>query len=255
MLISCHACHPSLCNDNLSGIAVATWLGKHLKNRARRLSYRIIFIPGTIGAITWLAKNEAHVKKIKHGLVVTGVGDGGHVTYKRSRRGNAEIDKAFEYVLKNSGDKFDMIDFSPYGYDERQYCSPGFNLPMGCLMRTPFGQYPEYHTSADNLDFVKPVSLEDSLKKCVEVVEILESNATFKNTNPKCEPQLGKRGIYEAMGAPGTRQELQLAMLWTLNLSDSEHSLLDVAKRSKISFQTVVAAAKLLHEHQLLTKV
>src|SRR4026207_1013362 len=150
VLISCHVCHPSLCNDNLSGIAVATFLALNLAEQDRRYSYRFLFIPGTIGSITWLATHEQVIPRIKHGFVLTGVGDAGPFTYKRSRRGDAEVDHVMAQVRKQAGEPYKLIDFFPYGYDERQYCSPGFNLPVGCLMRTPHGEYPEYHTPADS---------------------------------------------------------------------------------------------------------
>ncbi|NJO94500.1 MAG: DUF4910 domain-containing protein, partial [Hydrococcus sp. RM1_1_31] len=188
ILFSCHSCHPSLCNDNLSGMVLATFLAQQLSLRSRRYSYRFLFIPGTIGSITWLSLNESRVDRIKHGLVVAGVGDGGKLTYKKSRRGDAEIDKAVAHVLKYSGQDYAIEDFSPYGYDERQYCSPGFNLPIGSLTRTPFSRYPEYHTSADNLDFVRADSLEDALEKYLAIVDVLENNQKYLNTNPKCEP-------------------------------------------------------------------
>src|SRR6185436_2237962 len=145
VLLSCHSCHPSLANDNLAGMAVATYLARRLAERPRKLSYRFLFIPGTIGSITWLAKNRARVGRIKHGLVLSCLGDRGSLTYKRSRRGNALIDRAASHVLRHSGDHT-LLDFVPYGYDERQYCSPGFDLAVGCLTRTPNGKYPEYHT-------------------------------------------------------------------------------------------------------------
>ena len=131
VLFSTHVCHPSLANDNLSGIALAIMLARHLNEMPRRYSYRFLFIPGTIGAITWLALNEEKTDKIRHGLVITGVGDSGKITYKKSRQGNAEIDRAAYHVLKHSGKTHQILDFHPYGYDERQYCSPGFNLPVG----------------------------------------------------------------------------------------------------------------------------
>jgi aminopeptidase-like protein len=252
VLISCHACHPSLCNDNLSGVALATFLAQHLGPVSRRYSYRFLFIPGTIGSITWLTLNEASVSRIKHGLVVTGVGDSGKATYKRSRRGNAEIDKAVEYVLKHSGNDYEIEDFFPYGYDERQYCSPGFNLPVGCLMRTPHGRYPEYHTSADNLDFVQPEYLGDSFSKYLAVLNILENNRRYLNKNPKCEPQLGKRGLYGAIGGRSDEKTSQLAMLWVLNLSDGQHTLLDIADRSGLEFDLILNAAEVLRAHDLL---
>ena len=140
VLISTHICHPSLCNDNLSGIALSAILGEHLSKVSLKYSYRFLFIPGTIGSITWLSLNKKSASKIKHGLVVACVGDSGNFTYKKTRIGSAEIDKVVTYALKNSAKDFNVIDFFPYGYDERQYCSPGFNLPVGCLMRTPHGR-------------------------------------------------------------------------------------------------------------------
>jgi aminopeptidase-like protein len=253
VLISCHVCHPSLCNDNLSGIAVTSHLVAHIADMPqRRYSYRFLFIPGTIGSITWLARNETHTGRIKHGLVVTCVGDGGPFTYKKSRRGDAEIDRAVAHVLKTTGRPYTIQDFFPYGYDERQYCSPGFDLPVGCLMRSPHGSFPEYHTSADNLDFVRADSLEESLRYYQQVVEVLEQNRTYRSLNPKCEPQLGKRGLYAAIGGDKDSAKRQLAMLWVLNLSDGTHSLLDIAERSGTSFTDVHGAADALLRSGLL---
>jgi aminopeptidase-like protein len=226
-------------------------LFKYLRRKNRRYSYRFLFIPGTIGSITWLALNEARVSSIKHGIVVAGVGDKGGFTYKRSRRGDAEIDRVFSYVLRSSSDDSNIIDFHPYGYDERQFCSPGFNLSVGCIMRTPFGQYPEYHTSADNIEFISRQGLSDSFAKCVSALEILESNKAYVNQNPKCEPQLGKRGLYHAIGG-GAGQINQLALLWVLNLSDGQHTLLDIAGRSGLDFQSLRSAADALFAHDLL---
>ncbi len=158
VLISCHACHPSLANDNLSGITVATWLASFLSRRKHHYSYRFLFLPGTIGAIAWLALHRETASRIRHGLVLTCIGDAGGFHYKKSRRGDAEIDRAAAHVLQHSGEAHEILDFSPYGYDERQYCSPGFNLAVGCLMRSVWGQFPEYHTSADNLEFIQPAS-------------------------------------------------------------------------------------------------
>lgn len=252
VLISCHACHPSLCNDNLSGIALATYLAKYLSQRPHHYSYRFVFIPGTIGSITWLSLSEANVDRIKHGLVVTGVGDAGSITYKKSRRGDAEIDQAMINVLKYSQAPHQIIDFYPFGYDERQYCSPGFNLPVGCFMRSQHGHYSEYHTSADNLDFVKPESLADSLAKCLEVLAVLENNAYYLNLSPKCEPQLGKRGLYRAIGGASDEKMSEMAMLWVLNFSDGQHSLLDISNRAGLSFEVIKNAANLLLQHDML---
>jgi len=252
VLISCHVCHPSLCNDNLSGIALSTLLAERLASRSCRYSYRFLFVPGTIGAITWLSQNEGAVERIRHGLVVTGVGDAGRITYKKSRRGDAEIDRAARHVLGRSGDDFEIREFSPYGYDERQFCSPGFDLPVGCLMRTPHGSYPQYHTSGDDLRFVHPSRLADSLAKCLQIFEVLEGNRTYVSQNPKCEPQLGRRGLYRAVGGQADPGQAEMAMLWVLNLSDGRHTLLDIAERSALPFSVVKRAADILGEHALL---
>jgi aminopeptidase-like protein len=257
VLISCHSCHPSLCNDNLSGISVAVFLAQQLSQLPRRYSYRFLFIPGTIGSVTWLCQNEAQVTNIKHGLVLTCVGDAGKFTYKKSRRGNADIDNISEYVLSNSGKEYEIIDFFPYGYDERQYCSPGFNLAVGCFMRSPHGSFPEYHTSADNLDFVQPEYVADTYTQCLTILQILENNKTYLNQNPKCEPRLGKRGLYRAIGGQAEEALNELAILWVLNLADGEHTLLDMAQRSGMAFDVINKAAIALLKHDLLkeTKV
>ncbi|MDP1991657.1 MAG: DUF4910 domain-containing protein [Syntrophales bacterium] len=252
ILLSCHACHPSLCNDNLSSIALITFLAKHLSTRPRRYSYRILFIPGTIGSITWLCLNEMKVHRIKHGLVAACTGDPGKTTYKKSRQGDAEIDRAVAHVLKHSGNEYEIIDFFPYGYDERQYNSPGFNLPVGCLMRTPHGRYPEYHTSADNLAFVRPDCMADSFRKYLSVLQVLENNRTYLNLNPKCEPQLGKRGLYRLMSGDRETGFDQMSLLWVLNLSDGRHTLLDIAERSGYAFNTIQNATTALLQKNLV---
>lgn len=254
ILLSCHACHPSLCNDNVSGMVLVTLLGKYLSSLNSYYSIRIIIIPATIGAITWLAMNEGNVTKIKHGLVVACVGDPGKSTYKRSRIGNAEIDRAVEHVLKHSGDEYHVRDFSPYGYDERQYCSPGFNLPVGSLQRTPHSRYPEYHTSADNCDFVRPEYLYDSFMKYLSVIEVLENNRAYLNTNPKCEPQLGKRGLYGSVGGQSDKIIDQMAILWVLNYSDGTHTLLDIAEKADMDFCLISDAANALIEKRLIVE-
>lgn len=250
-LISCHACHPSLANDNLSGITVATHLAQLLRGRDLRYSYRFLFIPGTIGAITWLARNRKAAARTRHGLVLTGIGDKGRFHYKKSRQGNAEIDRAAAHVLAHSTDASEVLDFSPYGYDERQYCSPGFNLAVGCLMRSVWGSFPEYHTSADNLDFIHPQQLAESLQVCTSILDVLENNRTYRNLNPYCEPQLGKRNLYRSTGGESIGSEIN-ARLWVLNLSDGEHSLLDIAMRSGLPFGTIHNASRLLFEAGLL---
>jgi aminopeptidase-like protein len=252
ILISAHCCHPSLCNDNLSGVAVATFLAQVLNSMARRYTYRFLFIPGTIGSITWLSRNEDIVPRIKHGLVLACVGDRGAFSFKKTRRGNTEIDRAVLHLLSHYGKPYNVRDFSPFGYDERQYCSPAFNLPVGCLNRTQHGKFPEYHTSADNLDFIAPEALDDTYKCCLEILDLLEHNRKYQNLNPKCEPQLGKRGLYREMGGYPDSETRELAMLWILNLSDGENSLLDIAERSGLKFAAISQAASVLLQHGLL---
>ncbi len=253
VLISCHVCHPSLCNDNLSGIVLATKLADLLSASPLRNSYRFLFIPGTIGAITWLKLNESRVSKIRHGIVLTCVGDPGPITYKKSRRGDAEVDRAFAHVLAERGGEHEVRAFVPYGYDERQYCSPGFNLPVGCLMRTPHGEFPEYHTSADDPDFVRPAALADSLSTCLEVFNVLEHNRVLINLKPNGEPRLGTRGLLTDSAAAGP-QELYMAYLWVLNLSDGNNDLLAISNRSGIDFRIIVQAAEALLKTDLLAE-
>jgi aminopeptidase-like protein len=252
VLISTHICHPSLCNDNLSGVALAAKLADSLRPMSLRYSYRFLFIPATIGSITWLSLNREHVDRIRHGLVLTGVGDSGKTTYKKSRRGDSEIDRAACYVLKVCGEDYDVFDFVPYGYDERQYCSPAFNLSVGVLARTPHGRYAEYHTSADDLSFVHPASLANSFLKCVSILNILENNAVYINQNPWCEPQLGRRGIFRSFSERVGNPDAEMALLWVLNYSDGYHSLLDIAERSGLAFDAIRYAADVLLEQRLL---
>lgn len=252
VLISCHICHPSLCNDNLSGIVISTFLARQMSGDIKRYSYRFLFIPATIGAITWLALNEQHAAKIKHGLVAACLGDPGFFTYKKTRRGTAEIDRAVINFLRYSGREHNIVDFVPFGYDERQYCSPGFNLPVGCLMRTPHSRYPEYHTSADNLEFVSGQSLQESFQALMDISYILENNEKYLNLNPKCEPQMGKRGLYNEIGGAGPGKSGEMAMLWVLNLSDGNNDLLYISERSGLSFQVVKQVSDALLRHGLL---
>ena len=254
VLISCHVCHPSLCNDNLSGIAVASALAKRLSSMDLRYSYRFLFIPGTIGSITWAAIRRSHLNKIKHGFVLTCVGDRGSPSYKASRRGDAEIDRAWTYVLKQSGGAFDILPFSPFGYDERQYCSPGLNLPVGCFMRTPHGQFPEYHTSADDLNLVCAASLNDSLAKALTTIDVIEHNRNFLNLKPFCEPKLGDYGLYSTIGGHSAG-DFQMALFWLLNMSDGENSLLDIAARSNLPWAIIKEAVRALSEAGLLKPV
>jgi aminopeptidase-like protein len=252
VLFSTHICHPSLANDNLSGIAVATMLARYLQSFRLHYTYRFLFIPGTIGSLTWLAHNEDRVRQIAHGLVLSCLGDAGGMTYKQSRRGDAPIDRIVAHVLRQDEVPHRITSFVPYGYDERQYCSPGFDLPVGCLMRTPNGEYPEYHSAADNLSLLRPESLSHSLAVLRRIVAVIEGDALYRSSNPKGEPQLGRRGLYAAVGGQRAASSHQLALLWVLNLADGHHSLLEMAERAGLPFPAIRAAADALIAAELL---
>lgn len=185
-------------------------------------------------------------------MVATCVGDVGGLTYKKTRDGNHIIDKVVEKVLLDSGKKYNIVDFFPYGSDERQFCSPGFNLPIGSLMRTLYGKFPEYHTSADNLSFISASKLKDSLEKYKEIIYVLENNKRYLNVNPQCEPQLGKRGLYRMLGSQKSDDLNEIAMLWILNMSDGHNTLLDIACRSGLSFRQIKSTSDILKDKQLL---
>ncbi len=255
LLISTHTCHPSLANDNLSGLSVATRLAELLAEDARangpaRYGVRFIFIPGTIGSITWLAQNRSTLDRIASALVISGVGDGGRATFKVSRNGNGIIDRAFGRATIAHGGS--VRPYLPYGYDERQFCSPGIDIPTGCLMRTPYGEYDAYHSSADDLQLVTPAGLHDTLRICVEALNEIQRSPRFINLAPHCEPQLGRRGLYDTLGGNNEAKNLQLALLWMLSYSDGTHTLADIAGLSGIEDPVLERAAELLTSADLL---
>jgi aminopeptidase-like protein len=249
VLLTTHVCHPSLANDNLSGIAVLTELAAALATTPRRHTYRFLFVPGTIGSITWLSRNEDVASRVVAGLVLACLGDAAPLTYKRSRRGDSRIDRAAAHVVGGTAGR--IIDFVPWGWDERQFNSPGFDLPVGCLTRSLESEFPEYHSSADNLDLIHPDQLEGSLAAVREIVSVLEHDCALVNLLPKGEPQLGKRGLYRPVGGadPGLDQ---LAILWVLNQSDGDKALLEIAERSGLSFARILEASTILLDAGLL---
>jgi len=242
VLIFAHDCHPSLANDNLSGVAVAVHLAAYLRQRRTRYSYRFVFAPATIGSITWLARNQPVLHRIRHGLVLSLLGSSGPFHYKRSRRGSA-IDRAAWHALRTNFPDSRLLEFVPWGYDERQFCSPGINLPMGRLTRTPNGEFPEYHTSADNPEFLSAERLGEAWLACLRILEVLEADRTYLNLQPNGEPQLGRRGLYRMTGGHQHVPQRQLALLWILNQGDGTASLLDIAERSGIPFDLIASAA------------
>jgi aminopeptidase-like protein len=253
ILFSTYICHPSMCNDNLSGVSLLTFLAKTLIDRKTKYSYRFLFIPETIGAISWLSKNENDVHKIKYGVVATCVGDSGQLTYKKTKQGNTLLDKIVEKILVDSRDPYEIVDFFPTGSDERQFSSPGFNIPVGSLVRTLYGKFTEYHTSADNMDFMNSKSLQDSFAKYHSIIYVLENNMIYKNQNPKCEPNLGKRKLYDLIGANKELSSNSNSIFWLLNQSDGNISLLEIATKSNIPFIDIKNMADILVSHDLLT--
>jgi aminopeptidase-like protein len=253
VMFTAHLCHPSLANDNLSGLTVATEVARTLLSlESRHFTYRFLFAPGTIGSITWLSRNAEVLPRLRHGLVLTGLGGPGPLVYKRTRHGSRDIDRAAAHAVSRRGGE--VRGYSPYGYDERQFNSIGFDLPFGRLSRTPHGEYPEYHTSADNLSFVKPEELVDSYAAILELVDVLENDRTYENLSPYGEPQLGKRGIYPTMGGKSASDAV-MAMLWTLAYSDGSTSLLDIAGVADMGFPDIRAAADTLTGAALLRDV
>ncbi len=254
ILLSTYICHPSMANNELSGPLVTSFIYDKLKEKKnRRYTYRILYLPETIGSIYYLSEYGEHFKKkIAAGFVITCIGDKGNFTYKQSRRGNTLADRAAELVLKQTEKNYIVEKFFPTGSDERQYCSPGFDLPVGSLMRTRYGMYKEYHTSADNKEFISFKSMEDSVIKYLEILNVIENNFTYINKMPNCEPQLGKRGLYPTIGSQKDTAEFVNSMMWILNLSDGTNDLIEISGRSGISFKSLAYAAAGLMNNGLI---
>ena len=255
VLVFAHDCHPSLANDNLSGLAVAVHLAKFLQGQQTRYTYRFVFAPATIGSITWLATNESTLNRIRHGLVLSLLGDAGPLRYKRSRTGTHVIDRAAAHVLAGEFPGSGLLDYSPWGYDERQFCSPGINLPVGRLTRTPNGEFPEYHTSADNLEYVSGPALGQAWLACLKIFEAIEADGVYTNLSPKGEPQLGRRGLYRSTGGYYTGiPDRQMALFWMLNQSDGSASVLDIAEKSGLAVSVLAHATRDLQAVGLLSR-
>jgi aminopeptidase-like protein len=273
ILLTCYVCHPSMCNDNLSGTCLLTHLSNAMSKMKLKYSYRFLFIPETIGAIVWLSKNQNSLSNIKFGIVATCVGDRGKITFKKTKNGNSLIDKITEETLTNSKKPYKIVDFFPWGSDERQFSSPGINIPMASIMRTMYSQFPEYHTSGDNLDFMSSESLEDSFGLYLEIIKQIESHESlenyekekttidkiddeiYKNLNPFCEPQLGKRGLYEMTGGMQQNSITKNAIFWILNFSDGNYSLRKISELAGINYIEIKKSAELLVKENLLKRI
>jgi len=233
VLFSTYLCHPSMANNELSGPLAAAFIYSELaKIKQRKYTYRFLFAPETIGVIAFLHQRGEHLQEhLKAGYVLTCCGDTGSFTYKRSKHRNSLADRAAEHVLKHSGDEHRVIEFAVGGSDERQYCSPGFNFPVGSLMRTPYQQFIEYHTSLDNKSFISFDALAHTVQTYVAICHVIEMNNRYTNKIPFCEPQLGKRGLYPSSVDPiFNRTELH-RLLHFLSYADGQNELLDIAER------------------------
>ncbi|HMQ67466.1 MAG TPA: DUF4910 domain-containing protein [Ignavibacteria bacterium] len=256
ILLSTYICHPSMANNELSGPLVAAFINRELNNRKNlRYTYRTVFLPETIGSIYYLSVNGEFLKReLEAGFVITCIGDNGKFTYKKSRRGDTLSDRAALLVLREKGNEFNAEDFFPTGSDERQYCSPGFDLPVGSLMRTRYGKYEEYHTSADNKEFISFEAMEESVRTYIEILDVIENNFTYINQLPECEPQLGKRDLYPTLGSSKNTEEMVSSLMWVLNMSDGKNDMISIAEKSGLPFELLHRSALKLEESGLLKK-
>jgi aminopeptidase-like protein len=253
VLVSTPVCHPGLANDNLSGVALLAELGRVLTERpAPRRTHRILLSPGTVGPIAWLAANRDRLGDLHAGLAVMCTGDPGPITYKASRRGDASVDRAAALTLRHRPEPHALREFIPWGGDERQFCSPGYDLPVGAISRTPPGEYPENHTSDDDLGLVSADALQGTLDAVLDILDVLEGDERPVSTSQHGEPQLGRRGLTRRRGGEKGGDH-EMALLWVLNLADGRYSLIDCAERSGLPFAVIREAADALREVGLLT--
>ncbi len=255
VLISTYTCHPSLANNELSGPIAAVFLYRRLAAwPKRRLTYRFVFAPETIGALCHLAIRGEHLRqRLVAGYVVTCVGLPTRFTYKRSRAGDTLADLAAVHALRHFGVAYELRDFAPMGSNERQYCSPGFNLPVGSLMRGVYGEYPEYHTSLDNKALISFEALQGSIDVYETMCRALDQNLTYRNLLPFGEPQLGKRSLYPTLSTVDQNKYVG-PMMWLLNLSDGRHDLLTIAERSGVPIELLWQAARAAEEKGILER-
>lgn len=261
-LITTYVCHPSLANDNLSGVILWTLLLREMRRRPHRHSYRFVIAPETIGALAYISRNEASVKDLAGGFVVTTVAGPGRIGYKPTWQGDSLIDRAVRLTYRELGLESVEYPFDASGSDERQYSTPGLRIPMGTICKDKYYEYAYYHTSLDNLDFVSAGALIETLKVYLSTLEKLEQNRIYRSLNPIGEPMLGKRGLYpkmggalrqKAAGSPGV-SELD-AIRWILFYADEQTSLLDIAEITQIPMQVLAAAAEKLAARNLLIEI
>ncbi|HWY37023.1 MAG TPA: DUF4910 domain-containing protein [Bacteroidia bacterium] len=255
IMFSSYLCHPSMANNELSGPLAMAFLYKKLSSlKKRKYSYRFILAPETIGIITYLSGFGEHLKKkLTAGYVITCVAGKDAFRYKNARRKDSIGDKAAAHVLKHSNEKYDIENFSIGGSDERQYCSIGFNLPVGSLMKSKYQEYKEYHSSLDNKSFIDFSCLAKSVEMYYNFCRTLELNEKYKNLYPNCELQLGKRGLYPTTGGTwGIDIENTRKILHLLAFADGETDLIDIAEQRKLSAHDFEKEISILLEMGLL---
>lgn len=252
ILLSTCICHPSMANNECSGLAVATFMAKWLSEQSRRrYTYRIVYVPETIGAIAYLSRNLRHMKKhVIAGFTVNCVGDDRVYSFMPSRLGNTIADKVALNVLRNHVSQFTNYQFLERGSDERQYCAPGIDLPVVSIMRSKYGTYPEYHTSLDNLNLISPAGLGGAYEVIRKCLALLESNRRYKVTI-LCEPQLGKRGLYPELSTISSINQVK-DMMNLLVYCDGNHDLIDIADKIHVPIEECCSIADKLLQHGLL---
>lgn len=254
ILLSTYICHPSMANNELSGPLVTAFLYEKLKQKQDlKYSYRFLFAPETIGSLYHLSQYGNYWKeKLTAGFVINCVGTDADFTYKKSRNGKTLVDKASELVLSQGERNFQLLDFFPRGSDERQYCSPGFDLPIGVLMRSMYQDYPEYHTSGDDKELVSFAAMYETVDTYLNIIDLMEKNAYYINQKPYGEPQLGKLGLYPTLGSESKNNAYLDHLMWILNLADGKHDLIDMSKKGKIPLVNLYPIINKLYEKGLI---
>ncbi len=256
VFLSTYVCHPSMANNELSGPTVTTYLVKWIQSQSREYTYRIIFIPETIGSICYLSENLATMKKnIIAGYNISCVGDDNAYSYLPSRDGQTIADEAALYVLSKAHPNFVQYSYLDRGSDERQYCSPGVDLPVASVMRTKYGAYKEYHTSLDDLNYVSAEGLFGAyniLIQCIECIENVENSKTYKATT-LCEPQLGRRNLRSTLGAKTNNMpENVMLMSHILAYADGKHSVLSMVNKFNVPISELLESIGILTKEGLI---